>query len=98
MTQESFVKMFAKLCVAFSKEYSPEQCDIYYDELKHLTDREVSLSMRKCVQSCRFFPTVADILDSIPKSIHEPKKLEAGNGVPMPDHVKEMIKTIGRKI
>ena len=58
-----------KLTIAFGQEMNPERMIIYAEALQDLSIDALETAFRQCLQTCKFFPTVADIRGQIAKQL-----------------------------
>ena len=68
MKRETFNKGFAALLNAFSyavDRTTPEAEEIYWYMLQEVTDEKFTKAVFKCVGECRYFPSVAELLERI---------------------------------
>lgn len=56
---ESQIYLLAKI---FDKTVDVEIIEIYWEALKHLNIETFSLCVKKCIESCEFFPRPADFI------------------------------------
>lgn len=74
LSLEIFCEVMNKLSEAYEKEIPKKRAEIYYDALKDDFDNEDMQRMLPIVlQNCRYFPTVADIVDAINDIDYLPK-------------------------
>ncbi len=76
LSLEVFCEIMNKLSEAYEKEISKERANIYYDALKdNFDDEDMQRMLPIVLQNCRYFPTVADIVEAI-GNINYLKRLE----------------------
>ncbi len=64
-----FVEWMRKLGIAFNQEISEARMALYAEALMDLSPEALETAFRQCVQTCHFFPTVADIRDQVRKQL-----------------------------
>lgn len=88
MKPETFKIGYAALINAFanSEKTTPATMDVYWEMLRRMPDEKFETGVRKCLATCKFFPTIAELgaaclpplLERLPYNPHvyrEPRKL-----------------------
>lgn len=98
INKRDFIILYTKLCEAYGKEFSEGQAIVYLENLQKLDKEALEKSIRYCLQECKFFPTIADIIDKLPRTYHRSRKAFPLDKVPMPEETRKKYKNIGKKI
>ena len=62
MEINEFIKATSKLEQYFEKEYSNEQRQIMFEEVKNMSLEKYQEAVNNCIRNCKFLPKLADIL------------------------------------
>ena len=62
MKVNEFIMATSKLEKYFEKEYTNEQRQIMYEELKEMSLEKYQESIKDCIKTCKFLPKLAEIL------------------------------------
>jgi hypothetical protein len=74
LSLEVFCEIMNKLSEAYEKNIPKERANIYYDALKDdFDDEDMQRMLPIVLQTCRYFPTVADIVNAIRDIDYLPK-------------------------
>lgn len=66
ISKEVFTDTMNKIITAYQYNMTPERFQIYYDALKHdYTDTDIEKMLPILLQTCKFFPTIAHIVEAI---------------------------------
>lgn len=65
MNKEKFVKIMTYMCMAYSKELTKEQLDVWYSFLKIYSDEELNIAVKNLINTKKTLPTIADIKEEI---------------------------------
>lgn len=65
MNKEKFVKIMTYMCMAYNKELTKEQLDVWYSFLKIYSDEEFNIAVKNLINTKKTFPTIADIREEI---------------------------------
>ena len=68
MNKEKFLKIMTYMGIAYNKEFTKEQLEVWYSFLKDYTDDELNNAVKKLVNTEKFLPTIAHIKETIAKS------------------------------
>lgn len=68
MDKGKFLKIITYMCLAFDKELTQEQIDIWYSFLKDYTVEELNSAVKTLVDTQKYLPTIAHIKEQIAKS------------------------------
>jgi hypothetical protein len=67
MKRETFNLGFAALVNGYAyavERVTPESQDVYWEMLKGIPDAKFNEGVRKCLSTCKFFPTIAELGDA----------------------------------
>jgi hypothetical protein len=66
MTREDFAKGMYKLEIGLDRKepFPPESAEVYWERLASLTPAEWELAVNFCLDNCRFFPKIVDLLEA----------------------------------
>lgn len=67
MTKEDFAKGMKLLSLAYTKEVSQEQIEVWYSILGNYTAEEFSQAVQDLIKTERYMPSIAQITESIAK-------------------------------
>lgn len=68
MDKEKFVKIMTYMCVAYNKELTKEQLDVWYSFLKDYTVDELNTAVKALINTEKHLPTIAHIKEQIAKN------------------------------
>lgn len=64
MIKEKALKILAPLVIALSdSRVTKEKIDVYATALCCLTEEELTAAVMKCMRTCKFFPSIAEIME-----------------------------------
>lgn len=64
MKRDTFNTCFAALVNGYAyaaERVTPESQDVYWEMLKGIPDKQFNQGVRKCLSTCKFFPTIAEL-------------------------------------
>ena len=62
MEINEFIEVTNRIEQYFDKEYSNEQRQIMYEELKNMSKEKYKIAVNECIKKCKYLPKLADIL------------------------------------
>ncbi len=66
--QDQFAILWARLCAAYPRQdISAATIAVYYERLSKFTQVDLTIAMDRALDGCKFFPTIADIIESMPR-------------------------------
>ena len=89
MNKEKFLKIITYMGIAYNKEFTKEQIEVWYSFLKDYSEEELNNAVKVLVNTEKYLPTIAHIKEQIAKS-----KLR--NMPSAEDEWEEVIKAIHR--
>lgn len=73
-TLAGWLRVFSRV---YRRDLIPEDATIYAEALSDLSAEQVDAACRKAIQTCKFFPTIAEIRDQLDKAAEKAFELEA---------------------
>lgn len=89
MNKEKFLKIITYMGIAYNKEFTKEQIEVWYSFLKDYSEEELNNAVKVLINTEKYLPTIAHIKEQIAKS-----KLR--NMPSAEDEWEEVIKAIHR--
>lgn len=89
MELNEFIETTSKIEKYFEKEYTTEQSQIMFEQVKNMSAERYLKAVNGCIRNCKFMPKLADILkasseidnvDYSKKREHTPCKICGGRG------------------
>mgnify|MGYP001602321004 FL=1 len=79
MKREFFNQQFAALVSAYtiSAKLSDEAQDVYWSMLQLIPEERFGEAVKKCLASCKFFPTISELGEASYPTIEEPSPYNA---------------------
>lgn len=63
MTQEELVKGLKVLGIAYSKEFTKEECSTYYEFLQEYTYETFKIAVKNIIKKSKFIPKISDLVE-----------------------------------
>lgn len=64
MQIDEFIEATTRLETYYGKEFTTEQRQIMFEELKEFTVERYRMLISKCLKTCKYMPKIADIIDA----------------------------------
>ena len=64
MTKQELVKGLTYMGLAYGKEFTPQECDIYYDFLQEYSYETFITAIKNTIKKSKFLPKVTELIDS----------------------------------
>lgn len=68
MDKEKFLKIITYMGLAYNKEFTKEQIEVWYSFLKNYTVEELNMSVKQLISTEKYLPTIAHIKEQIVKN------------------------------
>lgn len=63
MTKEEFIKGMEVLGTAFDREYTPKDCDTYYEFLKSYSYETFKTAVKNIITKSKFVPKISELIE-----------------------------------
>lgn len=101
MDKKRFYELMAQLYSAFNRQFDEYQVRVYYSRLAMHNPDEIERAILYCMDHETFFPPIGKIMSAKQEvQLQDRPDLKvllefAGEPIPMPDYVKNMLNKIG---
>ena len=68
MNKEKFLKIMTYMGIAYNKEFTKEQLEVWYSFLKEYTDEELNNAVKNLINTERYLPSIAQVKEEIAKT------------------------------
>ena len=68
MNKEKFLKIITYMGIAYNKEFTKEQIEVWYSFLKDYSEEELNNAVKALVNTEKYLPTIAHIKEQIAKN------------------------------
>ena len=67
MNKEKFLKIMTYMGIAYNKEFTKEQLEVWYSFFKEYTDEELNNAVKKIINTEKYLPSIAQVKEEIAK-------------------------------
>lgn len=89
MNKEKFLKIMTYMGIAYNKEFTKEQIEVWYSFFKEYKDEELNNAVKKIINTEKYLPSIAQIKEEI-------AKMQVVDVPEAEDEWGEVIKAVGR--
>lgn len=68
MKKEEMVKLLGYLGVAYGKEFTQQECEVYYDFFKDYNYSILQAAIKDTIKTSKYMPKIADLIEACDKS------------------------------
>lgn len=68
MNKEKFLKIMTYMGIAYNKEFTKEQLEVWYSFLKEYNDEELNNAVKNLINTEKYLPSIAQIKEEIAKT------------------------------
>lgn len=73
MKKEEMVKLLGYLGVAYGKEFTQQECEVYYDFFKDYNYSILQAAIKNTIKTSKYMPKIADLIEACDKSKEDNK-------------------------
>ena len=73
MKKEEMVKLLGYLGVAYGKEFTQQECEVYYDFFKDYNYSILQTAIKNTIKTSKYMPKIADLIEACDKSKEDNK-------------------------
>lgn len=96
MTLQEVTKGLAYLGIAFNRQYTPEECKVYYNHLKSYSYLSFKNGIRNYIESHDFAPTIRQLMEMCDKPHLIEEKVNVDELIALRDRLEKEIREIER--
>ena len=90
----NFREKYKKMCTSYREKYDEVECKEYYEKLKPFGERKIDLAIATAINTIKFFPSIAELLEIINNMPPEWFYRNLENNVPTKEEQEEMKKIL----